>query len=150
MVRLDRAFPEYGFDTPEVPFEYAVYALGSRLPAPIDLWAGVDGDEVVGEVVGGIVGKEEESAEESSGVRESEASDVDEEKEALKKEAEEAEKETPRVYTGSKTEAVEWMRRCQERIKGVSSVLVVGGGALGIREYRVFLIYFRFCVRNEF
>ena len=131
MVKLDRAFPEYGFDRPEVPFEYAVYALGSRLPAPIDLWAGVDGDEVVGEVVGGIVGKEE-----SSGSREEEeANDVDEEKEALKKEAEEAEKETPRVYTGSKTEAVEWMRRCQERIKGVSSVLVVGGGALGIREY---------------
>ena len=130
MVKLDRAFPEYGFDTPEVPFEYAVYALGSRLPAPIDLWAGVDGDEVVGEVVGGIVGKEE-----SSGSREEEeANDVDE-KEALKKEAEEAEKETPRVYTGSKTEAVEWMRRCQERIKGVSSVLVVGGGALGIRAY---------------
>ena len=134
MVKLDRAFPEYGFDSPEVPFEYAVYALGSRLPAPIDLWAGVDGDEVVGEVVGGIVG-EEESPEESSGSREEEeASDIDE-KEALKKEAEEAEKETPRVYTGSKTEAVEWMRRCQERIKGVSSVLVVGGGALGIREY---------------
>ena len=134
MVKLDRAFPEYGFDRPEVPFEYAVYALGSRLPAPIDLWAGVDGDEVVGEVVGGIVG-EEESPEESSGSREEEeASDIDE-KEALKKEAERAEKETPRVYTGSKTEAVEWMRRCQERIKGVSSVLVVGGGALGIREY---------------
>ena len=135
MVKLDRAFPEYGFDRPEVPFEYAVYALGSRLPAPIDLWAGVDGD-VVGEVVGGIVGQEE-SPEGSSGGREEEANDadVDEEKEALKKEAEKAEKETPRVYTGSKTEAVEWMRRCQERIKGVSSVLVVGGGALGIREY---------------
>ncbi|KLO16071.1 FAD/NAD(P)-binding domain-containing protein [Schizopora paradoxa] len=37
-VTLDRAFPEHGLPSTEIPFEFLVYALGSHLPAPIDLW----------------------------------------------------------------------------------------------------------------
>lgn len=38
-VTLDRAFPELGFPTTEISFEYLIYALGSHLPSPIDLWS---------------------------------------------------------------------------------------------------------------
>lgn len=38
-VTIDRTFPELGFHSPVIPFRYAVYALGNRLPAPIDLWS---------------------------------------------------------------------------------------------------------------
>ena len=37
-VTLDRAFPEHGISTPELNFEYAIYALGATLPAPVNLW----------------------------------------------------------------------------------------------------------------
>ncbi|KAJ3850833.1 hypothetical protein EV368DRAFT_44467 [Lentinula lateritia] len=37
-VVLDKSFPERGLPTPELRFDYLVYALGSRLPAPLDLW----------------------------------------------------------------------------------------------------------------
>lgn len=36
--------------------------------------------------------------------------------------------------TGSKREGVEWLKRGQKKIKDSESVLIIGGGALGIRE----------------
>lgn len=49
------------------------------------------------------------------------------------KEGEEREEGTS-GYGGTKKEGMEWLRRCQERIRGAGSVLCVGGGALGIRK----------------
>jgi NADH dehydrogenase FAD-containing subunit len=37
---------------------------------------------------------------------------------------------------GTKLEGVDWMKAAQKRVKDVNSVLVVGGGALGVRELR--------------
>ncbi|KAL5501243.1 hypothetical protein ACEPAH_9630 [Sanghuangporus vaninii] len=39
-VTIDRTFPELGFDSAVIPYKFAVYALGSHLPASLDLWGG--------------------------------------------------------------------------------------------------------------
>ena len=87
-VTLSRSFPELGVDgdTPVLNFEYAIYALGSDLPAPINLWGPVTDEK-------------------------------------------------PTVLQcGTKEAGVEWLRRFHGVIEAADSVLVVGGGALGIRE----------------
>ena len=38
-------------------------------------------------------------------------------------------------YDGTKPRGIEWLKAAQKRIKDAPSVLVVGGGALGIREH---------------
>ncbi|KAK0492526.1 hypothetical protein EDD18DRAFT_1410347 [Armillaria luteobubalina] len=80
-VTLSRSFPEHGIATAEVPYDYAIYALGSHLPMPLDLWGtSEDGD-----------------------------------------------------YDGTKDEAIQWLKEKQKVIERAGSVLVVGGGALGIQ-----------------
>lgn len=102
-VTLDRTFPELGFHSNDIPFKYAVYALGSHLPTPIDLWSAEENilasvPEVSSKPEVGLITEKIE-------------------------------------YGGTKREAIDWLKRCQERIKNAGSILVVGGGALGIREY---------------
>lgn len=82
-----------------VPFDYAIYALGSKLPAPIDLW----------------------SKPEDSDYTTCEVNDED--------------VIVPARKIGTKVEGVSWLQASQERIAKAPSVLVVGGGALGIRMY---------------
>jgi len=89
---LSRSFPELGLGS-EVEFDYMVYALGSHLPAPIDLWGPVGDTQEKGEVV------------EEYGVE----------------------------HRGTKVGGIDWLRRFRRRIEHASSVLVVGGGALGIQ-----------------
>ncbi|OBZ73235.1 Apoptosis-inducing factor B [Grifola frondosa] len=109
---LSRAFPEHGIEgsTPTLDFEYLVYALGSHLPAPIDLWGPVADEPVI----------------ETASVKQ-------------RKEVETCGRPTvPQTATsapkqGTKPEAIQWLKRFQTRIDSVSSVLVVGGGALGIQ-----------------
>lgn len=88
---LSRSFPEYGIGKEGEPatleFEYAVYALGSHLPSPINLWGPVH------------------------------------------------EKDDGHLHDGTKAKAVSWLSRFRANLEGARSVLVVGGGALGIREY---------------
>lgn len=86
---LSRSFPEIGINSTTVAFDYAVYALGSQLPPPLDLWGST-----------------------ANGVK----------------------------YTGEKIEGCAWFKEKQKFIKPVSSVLVVGGGALGIRTSCIFLL----------
>lgn len=90
---LSRSFPELGFPSPEIQFDYAVYALGSHLPAPIDLWGPPP--------------------------RVACAHSTD---------------ESVKDYGGTKSESISWLKRHQTAVKSAESVLVVGGGALGIRE----------------
>ncbi|KAI8977726.1 FAD/NAD-P-binding domain-containing protein [Trametes punicea] len=86
---LDKSFPEHGIFDRTLRFEFLVYALGSHLPSPINLWGPV-ADEV-----------------DKDGV-------VD-------------------VVRGTKEGGVAWLKRFQKRVERASSVLVVGGGALGIQ-----------------
>ena len=83
---LSKAIPDAGITEPKLSFDYLVYALGSHLPEPIDLW---------GSVNLGSVG-----------------------------------------YDGTKPKGIEFLKSAQNRVKAAPSVLVVGGGALGIRESR--------------
>lgn len=87
--------PELGLygENEVLEFEYAVYALGSDLPAPINLWGNVQDTE-----------------------------------------------EDPTLLSvrGTKAGGVEWLQRFNDVIKEAPSVLVVGGGALGIRAFEIF------------
>jgi NADH dehydrogenase FAD-containing subunit len=83
-----------------VAFDYAIYALGSKLPAPIDLWSKPEDPE-------------------------HKASEHDNDEDVI----------VPARKIGTKVEGVSWLQASQERIAKAPSVLVVGGGALGIRMY---------------
>ncbi|KAH6905159.1 hypothetical protein BKA70DRAFT_1293604 [Coprinopsis sp. MPI-PUGE-AT-0042] len=37
-VTLSKSFPEYGFPSETIPFDFCLYSLGAHLPAPVDLW----------------------------------------------------------------------------------------------------------------
>lgn len=84
---LSRPFPDADLDgdSPVLHFDYALYALGSHLPAPIDLWGPVQ-DQTV-------------------------------------------------FNCGTKQGGIEWLREYNKAIEAASSILIVGGGALGIRAY---------------
>ncbi|KAJ6550864.1 hypothetical protein DFH09DRAFT_1168472 [Mycena vulgaris] len=87
-VTLLRAFPEHGISTRELQFDYAVYALGSHLPPPLDLWG-------------------------------------------AHPKAQDGPPAAP--YGGTKSEAIAWLKAAQGAIAAARSILVVGGGALGIQ-----------------
>lgn len=122
---LDRAFPEYGVpeDTKTLHFDYLVYALGSRLPAPIDIWGPVlddlehadnaEGQELARDLKRKLAVSDDPPA---AGV-------VDVVAEARTVES-----------RGTKASGVDWLKRFHQRVSRARSVLVVGGGALGIRE----------------
>ena len=90
---LDKAFPEHGVSDPDrtLHFDFLVYALGSHLPSPINLWGPVADEDV-------------------------ENADVLD------------------VARGTKEGGVAWLKKFQKRVERASSILVVGGGALGVRE----------------
>lgn len=101
-VTLSRPYPPFLSSSPDgktVHFDYLIYALGSHLPAPINLWAGVPDDIVE-------VSKQNERG-------------VDEDVMAV---------------TGTREAGIAWLHRFQRRVERARSVLVVGGGALGIRK----------------
>lgn len=105
---LSRAFPEHGVLEPEktLNFDYAVYALGSHLPAPIDVWGSTEDVDV--KTIA-------ESTPESN---------ADLSPSALPLALE---------TKGTKAAGIEWLKRYRSRIESASSILIVGGGALGVR-----------------
>lgn len=110
---LSQAFPEYGIYEPgkQLDFDYAVYALGSHLPAPINLWGPVGDDPDVLAVTKGIMQDVAGKRQFPTGVAENS------------------------LYQGTKPEGIDWLQKFRERIDKASSILVVGGGPLGVREY---------------
>lgn len=80
-------------------FDYAVYALGATLPAPINLWGAKN-----------IFSKPANVS------------------------LEPAKRPADLLEIRTKPAGIEWLKNAQGRLKEVGSVLVVGGGALGIRE----------------
>lgn len=100
-ITLSKAFPEHGFSK-GIPFDFAVYALGSRLPSPLDLWGATpDGHPVP-------------------------------------KDCEIAESDMV-VYLGEKREGCKWLAEKQKIIETAPTILVVGGGALGVRRGFIYL-----------
>ncbi|KAF4582710.1 hypothetical protein EYR40_002634 [Pleurotus pulmonarius] len=92
-VKLSKSFPEHGINDGVLDFDYLVYALGSVLPGPSDLW---------GSNVCGIVASPEKYKEEL-------------------------------IYQGEKPQGIDWLKKNQKVIDDAPSVLVVGGGALGVQ-----------------
>ncbi|KAK1224814.1 hypothetical protein PQX77_012268 [Marasmius sp. AFHP31] len=86
---LSKAFPEHGLPTTRLDFDYCVYALGSQLPDPLNLWGPLP----------------------SLGVM----------------------KIPNPSYNGTKKDSVAWLKHNQKVVEEAPSVLVVGGGALGIQ-----------------
>ncbi|KZP24014.1 FAD/NAD(P)-binding domain-containing protein [Athelia psychrophila] len=85
---LSKSFPEHGL-TDVLHFDYAIYALGSHLPSPINLWGAPPP----------IKGASAPEA----------------------------------PYGGTKVESMAWLQHHQQAVGAADSVLVVGGGALGIQ-----------------
>ncbi|ESK97088.1 amid-like nadh [Moniliophthora roreri MCA 2997] len=88
---LSKAFPEHGVLTTKLEFDYLIYALGSHLPSPLNLWGSSPG------VVSTII------------------------------------KNPDYKYNGTKEDGINWLKRNQKVVEDAPSVLVVGGGALGIQ-----------------
>lgn len=108
-VTISRSFPQFGLSN-EIHFDYCVYALGSRLPAPIDAWGETEeSHEENVDVLGEIEPREEQKPECSRSVK------------------------GKQKKTGTKSEAIEWLKRGQKKIKDVDNILIIGGGALGIQ-----------------
>jgi len=86
-------------------FDYAIYALGSHLPSPIDLWGSHDTDPFSAQ-------------------------------EPLCPDTEFGSQCISHIppYQGTKQESISRLRSRQQKIKAAQQVLVVGGGALGIRK----------------
>ncbi|OSX62710.1 hypothetical protein POSPLADRAFT_1056076 [Postia placenta MAD-698-R-SB12] len=105
---LSRAFPEHGVLEPEktLNFDYAVYALGSHLPAPIDVWGSTEDVDV--KTIA-------ESTPDTNANRSPSALPL-----ALE-------------TKGTKAAGIEWLKRYRSRIESASSILIVGGGALGVQ-----------------
>ncbi|KAJ7932938.1 hypothetical protein B0H13DRAFT_754415 [Mycena leptocephala] len=103
---LSRAVPELGVGADGMLcFDYAVYALGSRLPAPLDLWDCMSA-----------------SSSASTPSSDGNANAINGKPAIL---------HAP--YGGTKPEGIAWLKRKHRVVEEAASVLVVGGGALGIQ-----------------
>ena len=96
-------------------FDYLVYALGSHLPAPINIWSP---SRSIGP---GVSFPHRTELSEFHLVFQT----PNPSQESLLLDDE---------HNGSKTKSRQWLRTAHYRIKAATSVLVVGGGALGVRE----------------
>ncbi|KAG8736087.1 hypothetical protein FRC11_002866, partial [Ceratobasidium sp. 423] len=80
--------------TRTIEFDYLIYALGARLPGPIDFWGA---------------------------------------KSVYEKSARLTLEKGRIAFNGTKPASISFLKTAQKRLKEVESVLVVGGGALGIQ-----------------
>lgn len=97
----------------EIAFDFLVYGLGSQLPPPINLWstpASIKADT-----------KLEPKIPKSASI-----SDVDQ---VYRQEV------TIPQTRGTKESGMRWLKESQEQIRDAESVLVIGAGALGVREF---------------
>jgi hypothetical protein len=114
-ITLSHVVPELGVGADGVlAFDYAVYAVGSRLPEPLDLWR----DSASGDAPGHF------DANAINGNAKGKPAIL----------------HAPYAYGGTKAKGIAWLKRKQRVVEEAASVLVVGGGALGIRECFFFLL----------
>lgn len=97
-ITLSKPFPEHGIPTTTLHYDFAIYALGSHLPSPLNLW----GTDKYGNIPAPEV---------------------------------EARHKARARYLGEKPEGIAWLKENQKLVEDSPSILVVGGGALGIRTY---------------
>lgn len=95
-----------------IAFDYAVYALGSQLPPPINVWSTA-----------------------SSSSSESKNGTLDPSETTSRSEVEETyrDKIAEPQQPGSKKKGMAWLKDTQKKIRDAHSVLVIGGGALGVQ-----------------
>ena len=104
-----------------IPFDYCIYSLGAKYPSPINVWT--HQPSIISHEPPSIVHHltDHEAHELNPTPRESRVGgglgvvEVTE-------------------CRGTKKEGMAWMRAAQERIKETDRILIVGGGALGVRE----------------
>ena len=104
-----------------IPFDYCIYSLGAKYPSPINVWT--HQPSIISHEPASIVNHltNHEVHEINPTPRESRVGgglgvvEVTE-------------------CRGTKKEGIAWMKAAQERIKEMDRILVVGGGALGVRE----------------
>jgi apoptosis-inducing factor 2 len=100
-----------------VDFDYLVYALGSHLPAPINIWSPSRSSALTVRWLLYYLSAVMWLAIIQTPYISQESLFCDED------------------HAGTKLEAIKWLRDAQRRIQTSRSVLVIGGGALGVRKY---------------
>lgn len=133
-ITLSKSFPEYGIEgrgerEPRLEFDYLVYALGSHLPTPINLWGPVgDEDAEVDSLT---------ASPPSSSTPKQEQEDLSSSSPSASLPPPPPSSPSPPSLTpiqrGTKQGGITWLNRFRDRLERAASVLVVGGGALGIR-----------------
>ncbi|THH32083.1 hypothetical protein EUX98_g2115 [Antrodiella citrinella] len=125
---LSKRFTEHGVDgaEPSLEFDYAVYALGSHMPGPINLWGPAIDEEDVQDSASLTTPSisNVQSAQSTSSPSFSEVTTATTHTQDVASLSQE---------TGTKSAGIEWLNRSSKYIENVPSVLVVGGGALGIQ-----------------
>lgn len=111
-------------DEMSVRYDYLVYALGSKLPPPINVWSTPSGHS-------NKQGKAASSSNQSTGTccMSSLASQTN----ALSLEAPSRPQQSQQLCRGSKSEGVAWLQATQTKIKAAKSIVVIGAGALGVQ-----------------
>lgn len=100
-----------------VGFDYLVYALGSQLPDPVNIWSPSRS------IVTGVCHPSFRITLKAH----KEFQTPNDSQDYLLLDGK---------HDGTKEKSREWLRIAHHRIKAATSVLVVGGGALGVREYK--------------
>jgi hypothetical protein len=104
-----------------IPFDYCIYSLGAKYPSPINVWTHQpsiiehEPPSIVSHLTDHEVHEINPTPRESrvgGGVGVVEVTEC----------------------RGTKKEGMAWMKAAQERIKEMNKILIVGGGALGVRE----------------
>jgi hypothetical protein len=118
--------PEELHEGPEetLSFDYCIYALGAKYPSPINVWTHQST----------IFSHEPASLQNliASRAEAGEAHEIN--KTPVGDKGGRGVVETTEC-TGTKKEGISWMRAAQRRIEEVERILVVGGGALGVRKW---------------
>ncbi|KAH7886653.1 hypothetical protein F5I97DRAFT_1869133 [Phlebopus sp. FC_14] len=112
-------------------FDYAIYALGSHLPEPINLWA--SRHAVAGPSSSGSETRTKKEVEVAIEAH-AKCSEDDLEEEVRRGHFEPTKyPKDAKPYTGMKSQGISWLRARQGRVEAARSVVIVGGGALGIQ-----------------
>ena len=110
-------------------FDYCIYSLGAKYPSPINVWTHQEG----------IFKREPSPIREAISSRETHAHEINTTAIASTSSTSasgvgaKGVRETTEC-TGTKPEGISWMRAAQRRIEETEKILIVGGGALGVRE----------------
>lgn len=116
-------------DQLQIRFDYLVYALGSHLPPPINLWSSTRNSPAAASKDEGqtsmkpnvcCMSKLTQQVNDAMDLKDKDSNSVVSGISAV-------------PCRGSKAEGVSWLREAQSRIRKASSIVVIGAGALGVQ-----------------